>query len=1353
MVGAQLASKGLTAITGASSGQMNDILSKMISLVANVVKLAVIVFLAIFLFRNPPRPGGPHNFQRKNLGEVSNVFRGAIKQFVAFYGDRMDVWWSGLVNRATTDEAARKQLTDICDKWKERGKSSVFNRLFLENNVSTTTSGRITIDVRTDFYRYPGRTFDKDDDKDIILAAGSANLDIARSDPSARWPTISKKVADGARNVPIKPELDFQTWFDMEFFDPRQVVDESGSVGFMKKMRAVERHDLLSAALPAFVETLYAENSIFRHVRIEDIDGLVSHIRENGVSLDDPTKLPDFMIRYGVKMADAKCLEHAADKLVGASVCLEERLIARLHRAVSSNTVLARSIARHADPADLVNLEAMNAEKLASSILKISAEKNTALFYASRALNAWRDAKARSELTAAAMRTGSINTLQVKTFVREATPLFENAMTDFLACLRIAGVEENTDKNSLAVEYTAWHGAMDILRAVEDDTYEVTLKQLKNIQELITKSGLVSSSNCNVYRELYRQYANAVKCAVYIETYLDDAKMKWNVRYMNPLAADSFYKTYFSDIGKAYWTKYDYTSIPRRDCVDCFKPYVSSLGNIYNVESVAEYSVRYWQSKGGINKSIVANTRRKLSKALRSSLLSCEFSVAFVRKILGEEFDGKGFYGGMNNRVWIYKMSHPASKLVWSIQDGDWVDDGVSVSMPFVWDNVTHGDEVVVEDCVQGGSVIYSRYSSKNDGLNRFMSADEHGNLRTDNKILISSLNFSGCMHGLSRQPHVSGSGDVSEIVNMGDATELDGIFRKEIGRSEVAEADMKAGKTVEGFETEPNDTRTEEGDYCYAGDTEGTPDMSQAGLFHFIDITDPPDRMTLNSKRTCIVLSKSARDGDPRYANKRLLAFGYDSTTERNVPVLIDDTPENRGRAMITLETMSLNTTGGAVIGFPDVNSNGVYDQFLDQGGDRANVDAPTNMNSLWILIGVLLASALVTALTLGAAGPVVATFFVGHLVSVTTAAVITATTGAALLISGSMIADQQLRARAMGVALETESLIHNKLTGTQLNPFIDEKFRYMLVLEKPGIWPEFSIVPYTTPSQTIGSDPPTPEDSSPDARIVPRDYQSGASRVILIQAKDKNKNSVNMVYAPIITEHRNDNFSRVGMPFYIYSPHKRMFLTPPVTGKPEWVNADSDPSTAPQIVSYGGGSIVLEADGNLLTVELRTKSNSGNQRFRRVYDSSVDASVSPLDKLNMPFKLQVDTVGVDAASGMFVTADADGSVSLKIDQYASEWTFDGRRLISTVGGRSVALEAVGNNVNRDLKLGNRDVHTGSSQVFDLNSAECSGGISYLDADIIAGKMPGAACVRPFYVYEMLPTDYTNTQRDAMNI
>jgi hypothetical protein len=1329
-----IALKGLQAVSGVSTDQVTEVMMKAIAFVANVVKLAILVAVAIFLYMNPPRVGGPHNFQRKSLGEASEVFRKSVSKFWNFYGARMEEWWSDLVSRASSEPEAKRALADMCDRWKERGKKTVFIPLFLENNNSSSANGRIASDVRTDFYRYPGRTFDKDEDKDIILAAGSAELDVSESDSMTRWPTIGKKTEEG---VVVKPELDFQTWFDLDYFDPVQVVDEAGSNAYVKRMRAVERHDLLVVALPEFVQTLYLENSVFRHVPIEDIDVLVAHLESKGLSLTDPANLPEFMVRYGVKKADEACLSYAAGQLRETVRCLEERFVERLHRTVASNTVLAKSIARNADPDDLVDLESMNPGNLADAVLKINADKDTALFHATRGMKYWRDTKAASESIVSSVLSGNVNTLEIKNFVRSSTVLFEKAVTDILSCMRLAESEETTDKNSMSIEYTAWHAAIDRFRAVEDDTYDVTIKQLQNMRETISNSGL---KNCNAYRELYSQYANAVKCAVYVETYLDDAKMKWNVRYTNPLAAENFYKTYFNDILQAYWLKYKYKTVPRRDCSDCFEPHQSPLGSIFNVESVAEYSVRYWQLA-----NMLRDTKKKLSSALRNSLQSCEFSAGFVRKILGEEFDGKGFYGGMNNRVWVYKMSHPASTLVWSVQDGDWIDGaGATVSMPFVWENVAHGDEVVVEDCVQGGSVIYSRYSSPLDGLNRFMTADERGNISTENKILINSLNFSGCMHGLSRQPHATGRGDVGEIANMGDATDLDGTLRKDTGRGDLTETDMKEalkGASVElkeGFTTEPK-----EEDYCYADKTDASAtDMSQSGIFQIVDITDPPDRMTLFSKRTVIVISRSARLDDPRYAKKRLLVFGYDSTTEKNVPVLIDDTPQNRGRAMITFETMSLNTTGGAVFGFPDKDGNNAYEFFLDKDAKRKTVDKPKSLKSLWILIGIAIGGALVTALTLGAAGPVVAAGLTKVMITTLVAKTIMYASAAGAIAAGAMEMSDQVRARMMGTAKATGAIIQNVLNGTQKNPFVEDHFRYMMVLEKPGIWPEFSIVPYVAPSKTIGSEAPEAGVNSPPAMIVPRDYQSGASRVIMIQAKDKNKNSVTMLHPPMITEHTKDNFSRVGMPFYMYSPHKRMFLTPPGNGDfhPVWINAGVDSTELP-VTIVANTFDVVQADGHSLKLS-KKNTKERKQFFRRVYVSEIGADTY---KPDLPFKLRLDE-----ENGLFVAADDEGNLALRVSDLASVWTYDGRSLKTYIRYiKPVALE-----ITQDKKLKANSIVDGNrNQNFSLEAAgECSNGFSYTEADVVAGKMPGVACVRPFYVYEMLPTDYTSTQRTAID-
>lgn len=1145
MIATAAASRGIRAVKEMmGGGTVSELIGKVVGFVANVVKLAVIVVVVVFLYRNPPRPAGPHNFQRKSLTEASEVFAACLKRFWRFYGERMEEWWSDMVSRATGgDREADRALTEMCDAWKERGRATVFNALFLDNNKPSEKSGDLKIDVRTAFYKYPGRSFRGHKDKNIRRAAGPDGvLDIAKNHPSVKWPSIGSEstilTRKGTTAIVTKPDEDFMVWYDLDRFDPRQVVaaDDPGYNldDYLKNMHAVERYDLMAVAIPAFVDTLYAENSVFRHVPVDDLDDVVAYVRDNGLEFESTGCVPEFLLRYGVKNADQSCLAAAAKRLSGAAERIDAFLLDRIHAAVSSNTALAKSVARGASPEALVDFGAVTKNDLACLIWSVTADKGTALYFAARALKGWGKAKTASEDIAKAIDAGNVNTLGLKQFVRESGALFESAMTDFMMCLRLAEDNPALDKDAMAAEYTLWHSALDLLRAVEDDTFDVTIAQLRALD------GMGAGSKCKSYRELYKQYVNAVKCGVYAESYMDDAKAKWNVRYTNPLAAEHFYKTYFSDIATAYWSKNDYETLPSRDCDDCFKPYLSDLGNIYNVESVSEYTRRFWQSKdSGIGRELVLHTKRMLSSALRGSLVSCEFSTGFVRKILGEEFDGNGYYGGTTNKVWIYKMSHEGVDLYWNTDANTWTEDGEKVTMAYKWPSVNGGEEIVVEDCVQGGSAIYSRYCGS-DGFHRFVTADEKGVVETDNLFRVDAMDFSACMHGVSRQ-RVVRKATVPINRFMSDANMIDsGTF--------------SANK--ETFATEPDD-------YCHAPDGASADGPGQDGLFQLIDVVDPPDRMTMGKKRKCVILSKGKRSADPRYKNKRLLVIGYDPTTKTNRLALIDDTPDNRGHALITLESASINTTGEAVIGFA-VKKNGHYPYFLDAKGERDDLLYPAKLTGLFILIGLVVAGIVLTALTAGAAGPVVAGFLVAKVVTITTSAAITATAGAAVLISGASIGVQQANAKkAFGVAIDTGLVISNQLTKpndtskTVKNPFIDRNFRYMLVLETPGLWPEFSLVPYTKPSKTIGTDPPKKRKKETTGIVVPRDEKSGASRVLLIQAKEVTP-SGKPQYPPMISQHGPDNFSRQATPYYIYSPAKGMFLTSGKGKHTLWIDGD---------------------------------------------------------------------------------------------------------------------------------------------------------------------------------------------------
>eukprot|EP00873_Tetraselmis_striata_P033901 jgi/Tetstr1/454165/TSEL_041084.t1 len=1357
------------------------IMGKVLSFITTAVQLVAVIVLIWVAVTTPLRAGGPHNFARDTTNSTAAAFRDMVARFWEFYGPEMDEWWRELVQG---DPGTAKE---ICDEWRDRGKHTVFNMIYQKANQSGSgvRVGDVGLNVLSGFYAYPGRDLSGMDSLDV------QTRDQLRIDSGAQeWPSLSPA------DAPADPAADFDLWFDYETFDPRQVIRHDDplfdTARFIRNMQAVERHDLLMCALPRFVDTLHARHQIFRHIPIADITDTVRWIQDHGAGYESPELLPKFLLRLGVKHADSGCTRLAAERLRGAVDTIEGVLVHRVYAAVAGNTALAKSIARSVDMATLLNFEEVNECAMAERIISITAETGSALFHANRALRAFRGVQAASHRLADFMDSGYVNTLLIKQFVRSSSRTFENSISDLVECLHLANADGRPDRNALAAEYALWHGALDVLRAVEDDTLDETLVQLRTLTEDVGAEDNAIMRACGTsverrVRAMYHEYVNAVNCAVYMQGrwepeldrrghpvkpprrvyttlgYLEDAKQKFNTRYVNPLAAENFYATYFNDLFIAHWAKDTYDGgVPRADCKDCFKPHISPLGTVYNIESLREFTIRYWRSRNGVGESMFTSYKKSVRNALRGALLTCEFSAAFVRKLMGEEFDERGYYGGMSNRVHVYNVSMKSTDEVWSIRDDDWITLDEMVTPVWVWEDVEHGIDIAFEDCSTGGTVLYTRYPSPDDDMIRYATADRYGRVHTDNLVFMGAMNFSLCSAGASHEKRkVEGDG-LGRIRDIGNYTEVDGSGMSPPGdMSEQDITDRARATTFETFAAEPKPASAATPappDYCYASDFGGGggPDV-QAGLFQVIDVEDPPDRMTIESERRVLLVSRSERDADPRYANRRLLVIGYDGDASSFGPVLIPDTPENRGRAVLKLTMRSLSTTGEAVLGFPTMDA-GYYPFFLDKDAARKSVKASFNRNTwLAILVAglVIAAAAVAIAVTAGGAAPIAAAAIGG--VSGLIAAGVTTSAVGAMNIAHNMrsggalgklkqLEDAGYARSAMEVMLDADQVKVNNLASGSSNPFEEKTMRYMLVLEKPGLWPEFSLVPYVRPTQTVGSDDPNGAD--PDASIVPRDELSGASRVVFIPARDTNRNSTRLLYPPIITTHAKHNVTKKGTPFYIYAPHKRMFLSP--GDPPLWVNADGDPGRTSVQVRLKNTDLVFDiyrkSSASGAKVQLFKNRGSDNQMFRRLYEGDAPAAQKHL----LPFKLRVADDDRDRC--VATVRDTDG-MTLKQFTCANGdmWEHvDGRLRATAPDGGFRYVEAVMKNNRPSGGLRWTAVATAAAnQQFVIDPMnDCGGSLVYGEKDLIRGRLPGGGCVKPWYMYELSPRDMTADQR-----
>lgn len=1049
-----------------------DVLWRGVSTVIAVVAFAVVVYLIWTVFNNPPRPAGMYNLARAETDAVIDAFREMIGDFWFFYGGDMEAWWGEMV--------ASGEALGVCKEWLARGARAVFNPLYLDANPKGASGGGA--DVRGGFYAFPGR------DMSSTRGLTKPVVDELRiGDGSGKWPRISGSIAlaDGS-TAPYSPGDDAAVWFDLDAFDPRQEVrfaDPEYDVGaFVNKMSAVERHDLMACALPRFVRRLWERSAGFRHVPVSEIDSVVCWLASRGTEcpdeqsslFDDPESLPDVVLRLGVLEADPRCVSLAMSRLestVSDISCIVHS------RVVDSFRTSSAALAVLAVPDDDL-LDAAALERKLAEALNLGDDARALLLPASRAMKAMRDVASAS--AALVDSAGLASADDFREFVALASPMVEASVKDLDEFMRAtAPLGSPFVPGSNLDILRAWHRCSDVLRAAFDDTVRDAVEHLR------------SWRHEEAAPDVYRQYLNALNCAAYLQGgvrnvrdtpdgvasyldgYLDDAMKKHNSRHINPLASKNFYDNYLKDLWQAFFVNDRFSGIPPRDCSDCFEPHIGVVSGAINAESIVEFHVRYWQTRSGlVGRQLVDSFMKSVKAGLRKVLLDCEFSVAFVRKILGDDLDGGGGYlGGGVSTIFSYYVQHLSTKFVYDIPSASWTDKdaplwkGLFANMP-----VAGNYEFLFEQCVTGGTIIYMQTGS---GY-KYLAVLESGVIQYRNFSLDEQAwepGFNVCGYG--HQGYLTGIGDMSSIdANTVPSARRIPVDNKNFGQTPIIET-FGEGDGEDYCESDPEAGQEDDGD----GDS-AAPDTS--ALFQVIHVKT--DRLGSGQEvKHVVIISRSHRNKEAE--KKRLLTVARNSLG-RGELVVVDDTPANRSRAVVRLTSSRVRSTSHAAL-IPAIAYNYSYSTAL-----AITKDNMMEAQYMHVEKGS------------GSIGPI----------------------------------------RTIGIKKQRD----NRFSGW--DPFKSDWWRMVLVLEKPGLFPRFSIVPKKKPSVCVGLSSMDSTDATIETRFTPRGKST--DQVVLVPAD-------NNYYPDIITKINatdgNYYTEQRGVPYFLFSPESGRFFsaTPnPVSG-----------------------------------------------------------------------------------------------------------------------------------------------------------------------------------------------------------
>lgn len=1292
-----------------------------------VVLVGVVGIGLYILYKTPPRSVNVHNFENKELNDTKSKAIAILSKFWEDYQTDFVLWWKNLIKEAGSEDGAeaKSKLNSVCVKWADRGSESVLNWIFVKAQDDVKPSNdpeKQFSDVRQMFYRFPGRK---------INGPLKSYIDDVEEDEN--WPTVEE----------LNPPDDMLVWFDKSEFDPVQKVlltnPKYDKTPFFSNMEKIERFDLFCSALPTYIDHLSEKRGFLQYVPVDDLRSTIEFVKEHGKTYDNPESLPIFLFYVGLNDQDHGCMKHLHSKFEKFIVSFDCRLETLVKTVGEEN----RDVHRELDMESCSE----NTKILDRVLEKTELTDKSVVYHAYNSAEAWRDAKDWLKNALTGLKAGTLYKSISDNTVGAVKPLFEKCISEMLEFLLKSDIIEYPNKEDFAREFTAWHRVMDALSMIGHPSIQKDFEFLK------------TTDISNPDNE-HSNYINAVNASVYVESYIDDAKSMLNTTHTNDTIKKLYYGILFKDIFEAHVSKYTYDGIPDRNATDKYEKHISAMGDVYDIESLAEYSVRYWQGIGKVGHKMVENTRERIDTSLSSTLEDCGFPkdmlTALKRNEGGNErIDSrrnKGFFGGINNTLESYTVQQGVSRYIWYIGKG-WTSLESSIMMPWMIKS-TGSRSLVFNPCGKSGTIIYSKYPY-NDGFHRYLSADRYGTIEWENnKFFVGDTNFDACTEGKARRlEKIVGEGDelgTEEITVFGELERIHGESIDVTENDLVSEA-IDAKRMVEGFVPEPPD-KDEEDEYCETSDI-GTLDneVSTAGLFDVIDVVAPPAHRSVGSKRQVIILSRSERSDDPRYTNKKLLCIGFDDKIQENRPVLIEDTPENRARAVLELSSDSINITGNAVLG-AYIDIDGRYPMFLRDDGLVKSVNPRKNLLAVWILLGVVLAGALAAAVTFGFGAPAIYTLglpsIMGGGISLSSTAVALGVTGASAVALATVggVQAQKLVQDIGDIDIDANGVLKNSLIDSGENPFHEDKNRWMLVLMKSGLYPEFDLVPYSKPSSTLGSKPTNNADDSQEAETVFRDKTEGSTRVVFLPANETATNSTAREFPYMYTEHSKSNMARGAYPFYIYAPNKRMFLVPPeTTGKQKkavWIPSYSRAQDITVLIQS------LHTD-RVLGIRRKTfKSMQGVDLYRKTEDES------------QQWKMQMD----QSDNTYIILSAKNEDLCLGADNGSKEIAIHDKNLVPTkwafVDGKLKHVDTgLYLTVGKTLQSNTRSLHlaplnnTGRFQMWSTEAlSSCSSGKLFKKVDMLQGKSPADQCIKPWYVYQLSDADLTKSAMENID-
>ena len=608
---------------------------KNLALVALVLCfLALAAMVALLVVNVPPRAFKAFNLAEDSVKLTLLTFDAIVARFAAEHGLAMAAWWAEL-------ETVKRRR--ILDAWAARGRSSVHTGTFVSLNADAEKARARGLDdspVGT-FYTFEGMA--------PVPLVVSCRSGVPTGADSTEW--------RGSRRQPelaLEPGAllaDIELWRDLADFDP---VAEPLTAADVKMLRSVENADLFLEALPVYVESLRVEHALYRYLGADIAQAKVDEMLAAGAGTQPPT--------LGCSLLE---LRLAAERPGAEGAAGRARLreagggyLDKLDRAVARRVAAAlRDTRGAAKELGWGRLEASEPDEALAgrAAARWPVPVSWSCADAVEAAGRWRPLRARAR---AAVSGGPDEADAVRALVETGPAEFEAMASSLAAAETEAASSRGGGSAGLSndAERAAWDRLLDLLvpdraglREAAESLAAIRAGKASLRSACYSGASVGSGAATSAAGAKYLSYLNALNAASYAAGYMRPAKLALNRTYVSPSKNKSFWCAFFADITAAYITKN--TRQPRQ----------SELGAVYDVESLIEYTLRFWNVK-----YLTKRLKDLVGGHLASAMGECSRSYKFARTVAHGEFAGTAAATGA-----VFSYAVPAGAVYLRLVDPD----------------------------------------------------------------------------------------------------------------------------------------------------------------------------------------------------------------------------------------------------------------------------------------------------------------------------------------------------------------------------------------------------------------------------------------------------------------------------------------------------------------------------------------------------------------------------------------------------------------------------------------------------------------------------------------------------------